>query len=62
MEDKEQEMNSKLQNLKANLSRKRKGVSMKTNNLPNKKAKSEETKTGEPKGRTFMSGALQTLT
>ena len=35
---------------------------MKTNNLPNKKAKSEETKTGEPKGGTFMSGALQTLT
>ena len=51
MEDKEKEMSSKLQNLRAGLSRKRKGVSMKTNNLPNKKAKSEETKTRKPERR-----------
>ena len=51
MEDKEKVMSSKLQNLRAGLSRKRKGVSMKTNNLPNKKAKSEETKTREPERR-----------
>ena len=49
MEDKEKEMSSKLQNLRAGLSRKRKGVFMKTNNLPNKK----QTKTREPGRRNF---------
>ena len=44
---------SKLQNLRAGLSKKRKDVSMKTDNLPNKKAKSEETKTREPERRNF---------
>ena len=53
MEDKEKEMSSKLQNLRAGLSRKRKCVSMKTNNLPNKKAKSEETKTRKPERGNF---------
>ena len=53
-------MSSKLQNLRASLSRKRKGVSIKTNNLPNKEVKSEETKIRELKGGTFMSDALQT--
>ena len=52
MEDKEKEMSSKVQNLRAGLSRKRKGVSIKTNNLP-KKAKSDETMTREPERRNF---------
>ena len=62
MEDEENEMSSKLQNLGAGLSKKRKGVSTKANNLLNKKAKSEETETREPERRNFMSGALPTLT
>ena len=53
MEDKEKEMSSNLQNLRAGLSRKRNDVSIKTNNLPNKKAKSEETKIREPERRNF---------
>ena len=53
MEDKEKEMSSKLQNLRAGLSRKRKGVSIKTNNLPNKKAKPDETMTRESEMRNF---------
>ena len=53
MKDTEKEMSSKLQDLRAGLSRKRKGVSVKTNNLPNKKAKSEDTKTREPGRRHF---------
>ena len=46
-------MSSNLQNLRAGLSRKRKGVSTKTNNLPNTKAKSKETKTREPERVNF---------
>ena len=53
MEVKEKEMSSKLQNLRAGLCKKRKCVSMKTNNLPNKKAKPEETKTRKAERRNF---------
>ena len=62
MEDKEKEMSSKLQNLRAGLSTKRKCVSMKTNNFKIRRQNLKKQRPENPKGGIFMSGALQTLT